>query len=65
MLSIEKISVIIAASRDRIYDDPPAPAYISQRSPLRCADEAQEQIDRFYLGADDQVCGDPIPLDFN
>lgn len=65
MLSLNEISVIIAASRDRVQDEIPAPVYISQRSDIRCADEAQDHIDRFYLDAPEQVCGDPIPLDFN
>lgn len=65
MLSIEQISVIIATSRDRVKDEIAAPVYISQRSDIRCADEAQDHIDRFYLDADEQVCGDPIPLNFD
>jgi len=65
MLSLEQISVIIAASRDRVQDEPPAPAYISQRSDIRCADEAQDHIDSYFLDADLTVCGVPVPLDFN
>ena len=65
MLSLEQISVIIAASRDRIQDEPPAPAYVSHRSDIRCADEAQDHIDSYFLDADLTVCGVPVPLDFN
>lgn len=65
MLSLTEISVIIAASRERIKDELPAPVYISQRSDIRCADEAQDHIDSYFLDADLTVCGEPVPLDFN
>lgn len=65
MLSLNEISVIIEASRDRIRDEQPAPVYVSQRSEIRCADEAQDHIDSYFLDADLTVCGEPVPLNFN
>lgn len=65
MLKLNQISVIIAASRDRVKDELPAPVYYSQRSEIRCADEAQDHIDSYFLDADLTVCGVPVPLDFN
>lgn len=65
MLTLNQISVIIAASRDRVKDELPAPVYYSQRSEIRCADEAQDHIDSYFLDADLTVCGVPVPLDFN
>lgn len=65
MLKLNQISVIIAASRDRVKDELPAPVYYSQRSDIRCADEAQDHIDQYFLDADLTVCGVPVPLDFN
>jgi hypothetical protein len=65
MLTYNQISVIIAASRDRVKDELPTPVYYSQRSDIRCADEAQDHIDQYYLDADRTVIGIPAPLDFN
>ena len=62
-LSESQIAVIIAASRDRMANTPPAP--VGLWSAICTHDEAQDHIDQYYLDADRTVMGIPAPLNFN